>query len=46
MHAFRVLGNAPTGKVRYGNLTFAVAQAIGFTSARVENERWTAFGPH
>ncbi|MFI0451215.1 IS21 family transposase [Actinomadura sp. 6N118] len=46
MHAFSVLGGVPSGKVRYDNLTSAVAQVIGFTRARVENERWVAFRSH
>jgi hypothetical protein len=36
----------PTGKVRYDNLSSAVAQVIGFSRARVENERWLAFRSH
>jgi hypothetical protein len=43
VHAFRVLGGVPTGKVRYDNLKAAVAQVLGFTRARVEAERWTVF---
>ena len=42
-HAFRVLGGVPAGQVRYDKLKAAVAQVLGFTRARVENERWTAF---
>jgi transposase len=42
-HAFRVLGGVPAGKVRYDNLKAAVAQVIGFSRARVEAGRWTAF---
>jgi transposase len=42
-HAFRVLGGVPAGKVRYDNLTSAVARVLGFTRARVETDRWTAF---
>lgn len=45
-HAFRVLGGVPAGKVRYDNLKSAVAQVLGFSRARVENERWTAFRSH
>ena len=45
-HAFRVLGGVPAGKVRYDNLKAAVAQVLGFSRARVENERWTAFRSH
>lgn len=43
VHAFNVLGGVPAGKVRYDNLTSAVARVLGFTRARVETERWTAF---
>lgn len=46
VHAFSVLGGVPTGKVRYDNLSSAVAQVIGFSRARVENERWLAFRSH
>lgn len=46
VHAFRVLGGVPTGKVRYDNLKAAVAQVLGFTRRRVEAERWTAFRSH
>ena len=46
VHAFSVLGGVPTGKVRYDNLSSAVAQVIGFSRARVENERWVAFRSH
>ena len=45
-HAFRVLGGVPAGKVRYDNLKAAVAQVLGFSRARVETERWTAFRSH
>jgi transposase len=45
-HAFRVLGGVPAAKIRYDNLKAAVAQVLGFTRARVENERWTAFRSH
>ncbi len=45
-HAFGVLGGVPTGKVRYDNLKSAVASVIGFTRARVETDRWTAFRSH
>ncbi|WP_327426008.1 IS21 family transposase [Streptomyces sp. NBC_01236] len=45
VHALRVLG-VPTGKVRYDNLSSAVARVLGFTRARVETERWTAFHSH
>lgn len=43
VHAFRVLGGLPTGKVRYDNLKAAVAQVLGFSRARKETDRWTAF---
>jgi hypothetical protein len=43
VHAFGVLGGVPAGKVRYDNLTSAVARVLGFTRARVETDRWTAF---
>jgi hypothetical protein len=43
VHAFNVLGGVPAGKVRYDNLTSAVARVLGFTRARVETDRWTAF---
>jgi hypothetical protein len=33
----------PLGKVRYDNLKAAVAQVLGFSRARVETARWTAF---
>ncbi len=46
VHAFEVLGGVPFGKIRYDNLKAAVAQIIGFTRARVETERWTAFRSH
>ncbi len=46
VHALGVLGGVPAGKVRYDNLKAAVAQVLGFTRARVENERWTAFRSH
>jgi len=43
VHAFNALGGVPAGKVRYDNLTSAVARVLGFTRARVETDRWTAF---
>ncbi|MCK2238241.1 IS21 family transposase [Allokutzneria sp. A3M-2-11 16] len=46
VHAFRVLGGVPTGKLRYDNLKSAVAQVLGFSRQRVETERWTAFRSH
>jgi transposase len=45
-HAFGVLGGVPAGKVRYDNLKSAVASVLGFTRARVETDRWTAFRSH
>src|SRR5215468_3804235 len=45
-HAFRVLGGVPRKKIRYDNLKSAVAQVIGFSRSRVENDRWTAFRSH
>jgi hypothetical protein len=33
----------PLGKVRYDNLKAAVAQVLGFSRARAETARWTAF---
>lgn len=46
VHAFSVVGGIPTGKVRYDNLRSAVRQVLGFSRARVENERWLAFRSH
>ncbi|MBF6175191.1 IS21 family transposase [Nocardia blacklockiae] len=46
VHAFRVLGGVPFGKVRYDNLNAAVAQVIGLSRLRVETDRWTAFRSH
>lgn len=46
LHALAVLGGVPTGRVRHDNLKSAVAQVLGFTRARVETERWTAFRSH
>jgi hypothetical protein len=45
-HAFAVLGGVPRGKVRYDNLKSAVASVLGFSRARVETDRWTAFRSH
>lgn len=45
-HALRVLGGVPFGKIRYDNLKAAVASVLGFTRARVETDRWTAFRSH
>ena len=38
-----MLRGVPAGKVRYDNLTSAVARVLGFTRALVETDRWTAF---
>lgn len=46
VHALRTLGGVPSGPVRYDNLKAVVAQVLGFTRARVETERWTAFRSH
>lgn len=46
VHAFRVLGGVPTGKIGYDNLKAAVAQVLGLSRARVETQRWTAFREH
>lgn len=46
LHALRRLGGVPTGRVRYDNLRSAVASVLGFTRARVEADRWTAFRSH
>jgi transposase len=46
VHALRVLGGVPTGKIRYDNLKAAVAQVLGLSRARVETQRWTAFREH
>jgi hypothetical protein len=43
VHALRVLGGVPRGKVRYDNLKPAVAKVLGFSRARVETQRWTEF---
>ncbi|WP_449338966.1 IS21 family transposase [Streptomyces chartreusis] len=43
VHAFRVLGGIPRGRIRYDNLRAAVKRGLGFSRARVETERWTAF---
>lgn len=42
MHAFKILGGLPTGKVRYDNLRAAVSRVLGFRE-RHESERWLAF---
>jgi hypothetical protein len=36
----------PYGKVRYDNLSAAVAKVIGFSRLRVETDTWTAFKSH
>ncbi|MFZ2527497.1 MAG: hypothetical protein WAX14_07565 [Rhodococcus sp. (in: high G+C Gram-positive bacteria)] len=36
----------PAGKIRYDNLKAAVARVLGFSRARVEADRWTAFRSH
>ncbi|YCK38207.1 Mu transposase domain-containing protein [Actinomadura sp. ATCC 39365] len=41
-----MLGGVPTGKVRYDNLKAAVSAVLGFTRARMESARWTAFREH
>ncbi len=46
VHALRVLGGVPRGRVRYGNLKAAVAQVLGLSRARVETDRWIAFRSH
>ncbi|MFI0773071.1 IS21 family transposase [Streptomyces sp. NPDC021218] len=46
VHALRVLGGVPRGRVRYDNLKAAVAQVLGLSRARVETERWIAFRSH
>lgn len=45
-HGLAVLGGVPTGQVRYDNLKSAVARMLGFSRARVETDRWTAFRSH
>ncbi|MFD0416854.1 IS21 family transposase [Streptomyces sp. NPDC127108] len=45
VHALRVLGGVPTGKVRYDNLRSAVSRVLGFRERR-ESERWVAFRSH
>ncbi|MCW8103422.1 hypothetical protein [Streptomyces tauricus] len=46
VHAFRTLGGIPRGRIRYDNLRAAVERVLGFSRARVETERWTAFRSH
>ncbi|MFD8260151.1 IS21 family transposase [Streptomyces griseoluteus] len=46
VHALRTLGGVPRSKVRYDNLKAAVAQVLGLSRARVENDRWIAFKSH
>jgi len=45
VHALRVLGGVPTGKVRYDNLTPAVSR-VTFGRGRTETDRWLAFRSH
>jgi transposase len=45
-HVLAVLGGVPAGKIRYDNLKAAVAQVLGFSRARIETDRWTAFRSH
>lgn len=46
VHAPRVLGGLPRGRVRYGNLKATVVQVQGLSRARVEIDRWIAFRSH
>ncbi|MEV4927795.1 IS21 family transposase [Streptomyces roseoverticillatus] len=46
VHAFRVLGGIPRGRIRYDNLRAAVERVLGFSRGRVEADRWTAFRSH
>ncbi|MDO0930073.1 hypothetical protein QQY24_33960 [Streptomyces sp. TG1A-8] len=46
VHALRVLGGVPRGRVRYDNFKAAVAQVLGLSRARVETDRWIAFRSH
>lgn len=36
----------PRGRIRYDNLRAAVERVLGFSRARVESDRWTAFRSH
>jgi transposase len=45
VHALRVLGGVPRGKVRYDNLSPAVSQ-VTFGRTRSETDRWVAFRSH
>lgn len=45
LHAFRVLGGMPTGKVRYDNLRSAVNR-VCYGRTRKEADRWVAFRSH
>lgn len=45
VHALRVLGGVPRGKVRYDNLTAAVSR-VTFGRTRTETDRWVAFRSH
>ncbi|MEU0343907.1 hypothetical protein ABZ092_34390 [Streptomyces bobili] len=46
VHALRLLGGVPRGRVRYDNLKAAVAQVLGLSRARVETDRWITFRSH
>lgn len=46
VHALRTLGGVPRSKIRYDNLTSAVAQVLGLNRARAETDRWIAFPKH
>ncbi len=46
VHAFRILGGIPRGRIRYDNPRAAVERVLGLSRARVENDRWTAFRSH
>ncbi|MGW5095487.1 hypothetical protein ACWEQ1_34045 [Streptomyces nodosus] len=46
VHAFRLLGGIPRGRIRYDNLRAAGERGLGLSRARVENDRWTAFRSH
>jgi hypothetical protein len=45
VHAIKVLGGVPAGKIRYDNLKAAVAQVIGISRQRVAAERWVGRDP-
>ncbi|MEU0119647.1 hypothetical protein ABZ137_39760 [Streptomyces bobili] len=46
VHALRLLGGVPRGRVRYDDLKAAVAQGLGLSRARVETDRWITFRSH